>query len=47
MLKYVGSLHYKAVELFYGFDKYGLEIDIWSFGCILAELILGNSLFES
>ncbi len=43
----MGSLHYKAVEIFYGYDKYGKEIDIWSLGCILAEMILGKPLFDS
>ncbi len=46
MNKYVGSLHYRAVELFYGFDSYGSEIDIWSLGCLFAEMIRGFPSFN-
>ena len=26
-------------------SRYGFEIDIWSFGCLLIEMILGETLF--
>ena len=35
----VGSRWYKAPELLFGARKYGKEIDLWSLGCILIELI--------
>ena len=35
----IGSRWYKAPELLFGLRKYQKSIDIWSLGCILAELI--------
>jgi serine/threonine protein kinase len=35
----VGTRWFKAPELLYGSTNYGLEIDLWSLGCILAELL--------
>jgi serine/threonine protein kinase len=32
-------------ELFLGCDRYGTEIDTWSAGCIMFELITGKPLF--
>ncbi len=32
-------------ELFLGADKYGTEIDMWSAGCIMFELLTGKPLF--
>lgn len=29
-----------------GEDKYGCEIDIWSIGCVIAEMFLGVPLFS-
>ena len=37
---YIQSRYYRSPEILFGYD-YGLEIDIWSMGCILAELYLG------
>lgn len=36
------SLIFRAPELFLGSDTYSTSVDIWSAGCILAELIAGN-----
>lgn len=33
-------------ELLLGKDVYGPEIDMWSVGCIFAELLLGSPLFH-
>ena len=33
-------------ELLLGSDKYGPEVDMWSVGCIFAELLLGRALFR-
>ena len=41
----VVTLWYRSPELLLGEDKYGLPIDIWSVGCIFAELIIRTPLF--
>lgn len=41
---YIQSRFYRAPEVILG-AKYGMPIDIWSFGCILAELLTGYPLF--
>ncbi|TGZ62543.1 hypothetical protein CRM22_007387 [Opisthorchis felineus] len=41
---YIQSRFYRAPEVILGF-KYGTAIDVWSFGCILAELLTGAPLF--
>lgn len=41
---YIQSRFYRAPEVILG-GKYGMPIDMWSFGCILAELLTGYPLF--
>lgn len=41
----VGSLFYQAPEIFLGTEKYSYEIDNWSIGCIIAEMLIGVPLF--
>ncbi|XP_077429677.1 dual specificity tyrosine-phosphorylation-regulated kinase 3 [Vanacampus margaritifer] len=41
---YIQSRFYRAPEVIFG-ARYGLPIDMWSFGCILAELLTGHPLF--
>jgi len=41
----VVSLYYRPPELLMGSHSYGPEIDIWSAGCILVELLTNNYLF--
>ena len=41
------TLWYKSPELLMGKRDYGYEIDIWSFGCVFAELLLGMPIFAS
>lgn len=41
---YIQSRFYRAPEVILG-AKYGMPIDMWSFGCILAELLTGYPLF--
>jgi cyclin-dependent kinase len=37
---------YRAPEVFNGSSEYSTAIDIWSIGCIFAELINGKPLFN-
>jgi len=41
----VVSLWYRSPELLLGEREYGGAVDIWSVGCIYAEMLLGRSLF--
>ncbi|XP_059805996.1 dual specificity tyrosine-phosphorylation-regulated kinase 2-like [Hypanus sabinus] len=41
---YIQSRFYRAPEVILG-TRYGMPIDMWSFGCILAELLTGYPLF--
>ena len=36
---------FRALEVLYGDDHYGLSIDIWSLGCLLYELVAKKMLF--
>ncbi|PPR94014.1 hypothetical protein GOBAR_AA26658 [Gossypium barbadense] len=37
--------YYRAPKLIFGATEYSTAIDIWSAGCVLAELLLGQPLF--
>lgn len=37
----IGSLHYRAPEVLLGCQYYSHAVDIWSIGCIFAELLTG------
>jgi len=39
------TLWYRAPELFFGAKYYGQAVDLWSMGCVLAELFLRDALF--
>lgn len=41
----VGTKWYKAPEILYGNKKYNEKVDLWSVGCILAELLDGCPIF--
>ena len=43
----VTTLYYRAPEILLGTTEYATGIDIWSLGCILAELFTGKTLFAS
>lgn len=45
MTPHVGTLWYKAPELLFCSRSYDAAIDIWSAGCLFAELITGQPLF--
>lgn len=42
----VVTLWYRSPELLLGAEKYGPEIDMWSVGCIFAELLTREPLFQ-
>ncbi|XP_027348599.1 shaggy-related protein kinase eta-like isoform X2 [Abrus precatorius] len=44
-ISYICSRFYRAPELIFGATEYTTSIDIWSAGCVLAELLLGQPLF--
>ncbi|GAB2292295.1 Cyclin-dependent kinase F-1 [Dionaea muscipula] len=41
----VGTRWFRAPELLYGSTNYGMEVDLWSLGCIFAELFSLEPLF--
>ncbi|KAI9631752.1 mitogen-activated protein kinase [Dioszegia hungarica] len=45
MTEYVATRWYRAPEVMLSFQEYTKAIDIWSVGCILAEMINGKPLF--
>jgi glycogen synthase kinase 3 beta len=44
-IAYICSRYYRAPELIFGATDYTTAIDTWSFGCVFAELMLGQPLF--
>lgn len=44
-ISYICSRYYRAPELIFGATEYTTAIDMWSAGCVLAELLLGQPLF--
>ncbi|KAJ3683413.1 hypothetical protein LUZ60_013640 [Juncus effusus] len=44
-ISYICSRYYRAPELIFGAEEYSTAIDVWSAGCVLAELLLGHALF--
>ena len=45
MTGYVSMRHYRAPETMLTWQKYTVQVDMWSAGCILAEMIAGIPLF--
>lgn len=45
MTEYVATRWYRAPEIMLSFKEYTKAIDIWSVGCILAEMLNGKALF--
>jgi len=43
----VVTLWYRAPELLLGCDTYNEQVDMWSVGCIFAEIILREPLFAA
>jgi len=44
-VSYICSRYYRAPELIFGATDYTTSIDIWSAGCVFAELMLGQPIF--
>jgi serine/threonine protein kinase len=42
---YICSRYYRAPELIFGATDYTSVIDVWSLGCVMAELVLGQPVF--
>ena len=50
MMKYtheVVTLYYRSPEILLGAEYYSVAVDIWSVGCIFAEMITGDPLFKA
>jgi len=44
-VSYICSRYYRAPELIFGATDYTTNIDVWSAGCVFAELMLGQPIF--
>merc|ERR1712137_499641 len=45
LVAYICSRYYRAPELIFGATDYTVAIDLWSVGCVLAEMLQGRPLF--
>ncbi|KAK6515709.1 hypothetical protein TWF281_004300 [Arthrobotrys megalospora] len=43
----IGTTCYRSPETLFGYREYGTEVDIWAFGCVIAEAENGAPLFEA
>lgn len=44
-ISYICSRYYRAPELIFGATEYSNAIDVWSTGCVIAEMVIGQPLF--
>jgi len=44
-VSYICSRHYRAPELIFGATHYDCAIDVWSVGCVIAEMVIGEPIF--
>ena len=44
-VSYICSRYYRAPELIFGASDYTTAIDVWSAGCVMAELLYGSPIF--
>jgi serine/threonine protein kinase len=45
-ISYICSRYYRAPELLLGAVFYTYQVDIWSLGCVIAEMMTNHGLFE-
>lgn len=45
LVAYICSRYYRAPELIFGATNYNSAVDLWSIGCVLAEMLRGRPLF--
>ena len=45
MTGYVATRYWRAPEIMLNWMHYGKQVDLWSVGCIMAELLTGQVLF--
>lgn len=45
MTGYLSTKYYRAPEIMLTYQSYGEQVDIWSAGCIFAEMLQGKPLF--
>merc|ERR1712039_1111566 len=45
LVAYICSRYYRAPELIFGATNYTVAVDLWSIGCVLAEMLRGRPLF--
>lgn len=45
MTGYISTRYYRAPEVMLSWQRYDEKVDVWSAGCILAEMLLGRVLF--
>merc|ERR1719171_1519935 len=45
LVAYICSRYYRAPELIFGATNYTTSVDLWSIGCVLAEMLRGKPLF--
>lgn len=43
---YMVSRYYRAPELLFGATSYDFQIDMWSAGCVISEMLVGFPLFN-
>ena len=44
-IAYICSRYYRPPELLFGATFYTQQVDIWSLGCVIAEMMTNRSLF--
>ena len=45
-IAYICSRCYRAPELIFGNTEYSTQIDMWSTGCVIGEMLLGTPMFQ-
>ena len=45
MTDYVVTRWYRSPELLLGYQQYTESVDVWSAGCVIAEMLLGRPIF--